>query len=208
MTDSTDDITRWIAGLNAGDAQAAEGLWKAYFDNLTLFARRRFQQGHGRTADEEDVALSAMHSFYRGVKAGRYQQLKGRDELWRLLVTIVLHKISRQRRKQTALKRGGGHVRGESAFAPIDGSDAPRGLEQMLASGPTPDLAAMLVENSERLLASLEEEPLQQVARDKLEGYTNQEIATRLGCTVRSIERKLNRIRTCWMELGVVDGAT
>jgi DNA-directed RNA polymerase specialized sigma24 family protein len=31
-----------------------------------------------------------------------------------------------------------------------------------------------------------------------VEGYTNEEIAGRLGCTVRSVERKLHRIRTRW----------
>jgi DNA-directed RNA polymerase specialized sigma24 family protein len=34
-----------------------------------------------------------------------------------------------------------------------------------------------------------------------VEGYTNEEIAGRLGCVVRSVERKLQRIRILWAEV-------
>jgi DNA-directed RNA polymerase specialized sigma24 family protein len=200
--DSDDDITRWIKGLSDGDQRAAEALWETYFTSLTQFARRQFQKGKARQSDEEDAALSAMHSFYRGAKAGRYPELAGRDELWRLLVTIVLHKISHRRRHDGAQKRGRGRVRGESVFLGGSSGDSFRGLEQALGSEPTPELAAMFEENCDRLLASLDDDSLKTVARDKLEGYTNDEIATRLGCTTRSVERKLSRIRKCWTELG------
>jgi DNA-directed RNA polymerase specialized sigma24 family protein len=36
------------------------------------------------------------------------------------------------------------------------------------------------------------------VATFKLEGYTNEEIASRLGCVVSTVERKLARIRNMW----------
>jgi DNA-directed RNA polymerase specialized sigma24 family protein len=177
-------------------------LWRSYFDRLTQFARRKLDQGAGRQADEEDAALSAMFSFYRGVEDGRYKQLAGRDELWRLLVTIVIHKLSRQRRKERTLKRGQGRTRGESAFLRTDDAEEFRGIEQVLGEEPSPEVAALLSEGCERLLESLQDDTLRNVANDKLAGYTNAEIADRLHCTVRSVERKLNRIRSRWSELG------
>jgi DNA-directed RNA polymerase specialized sigma24 family protein len=36
------------------------------------------------------------------------------------------------------------------------------------------------------------------VATWKLEGYTNDEIAARLGCVTSTVERKLARIRSKW----------
>ena len=39
---------------------------------------------------------------------------------------------------------------------------------------------------------------LRRVALLKLEGYTNPEIATELGITARTVERKLDRIRARW----------
>jgi DNA-directed RNA polymerase specialized sigma24 family protein len=39
---------------------------------------------------------------------------------------------------------------------------------------------------------------LRSVATYKLEGYTNDEIAARLGCVTSTVERKLARIRGQW----------
>ena len=198
-----DDITRWIGGLNQGDQRAAEALWNQYFDKLTRVARGKLDARTGRPADEEDAALSAIHSFCRGMQAGRYPQLAGRDELWRLLVTIVVHKVAKQRRGQRRIKRGGGRTRGESAFIAGGDDDDLRGIEQVLGAEPTAEAAALLTESCDQLLASLDDAVLRQIAQFKLEGYTNDEIAERLDCTTRSVERKLNRIRTRWTELGL-----
>jgi DNA-binding NarL/FixJ family response regulator len=40
---------------------------------------------------------------------------------------------------------------------------------------------------------------LRQIALWRLEGYTNREIADRLDCTERSIERRMERIRSRWI---------
>jgi DNA-directed RNA polymerase specialized sigma24 family protein len=47
----------------------------------------------------------------------------------------------------------------------------------------------------QRLIGQLDDSTLQSVARWKLEGYTDEEIAARLGCVTRTVERKLARIR-------------
>jgi DNA-directed RNA polymerase specialized sigma24 family protein len=201
-TSNPDDITRWISGLNAGEQAAAQAIWESYFEKLVRFARKKMLPSARRQADEEDAALSAMHSFYRGMRQGRYENLAGRDELWRLLMTIVLHKVLKQKRRERTLKRGGGRTRGESVFLNTDGSDPFRGIEQALGGEPTADVALAVSENCEHLLAGLGDETLQQIATLKLEGFTNDEIAAKLDCTTRSIERKLQRIRHRWTELG------
>jgi DNA-directed RNA polymerase specialized sigma24 family protein len=55
-----------------------------------------------------------------------------------------------------------------------------------------------MAEEHHRLLAKLPDDSLRFVAGQKLEGVTNDELATTLGLTTRSIERKLVRIRECW----------
>lgn len=47
-------------------------------------------------------------------------------------------------------------------------------------------------------MAQLEDTTLRSVATWKLEGYTDAEIAARLGCVTRTVERKLARIRSIW----------
>ena len=55
----------------------------------------------------------------------------------------------------------------------------------------------MMSENVSRLFAMLD--PVQkQVAQGKLEGRRNAEIARQLGCSERTVERKLQVIRRVW----------
>jgi DNA-directed RNA polymerase specialized sigma24 family protein len=54
-----------------------------------------------------------------------------------------------------------------------------------------------LAEACEILLDQLDTE-LQQLALNKLEGYTNKEIAGKLGCSVATVERRLKLIRKKW----------
>ena len=44
----------------------------------------------------------------------------------------------------------------------------------------------------------LKDPNLRQIATWKLEGYTNAEIAKQLDCTLRTVQRKLDRIRGYW----------
>jgi len=117
---------------------------------------------------------------------------------WRLLVVITLRKVFDQIQRQRQLKRGGGRVVAEAelAGAPLDG---PGGFEQCLGREPTPEFAAMLAEEFQRRIDSLEDATLRQVALWRMEGYSNNEIAERLGCVSRSVERKLDLIRKAWL---------
>jgi DNA-directed RNA polymerase specialized sigma24 family protein len=53
-------------------------------------------------------------------------------------------------------------------------------------------------ESLERRFQMLKNPDLRRIALWKLEGYTNPEIAAQLQCTVRTVERKLERIRAYW----------
>jgi DNA-directed RNA polymerase specialized sigma24 family protein len=60
-----------------------------------------------------------------------------------------------------------------------------------------------MAEQCEILLQRLGDDTLREVAVLKLEGYRNQEMAGRMGCSLRSIERKLELIRKVWQHEGV-----
>ena len=49
-----------------------------------------------------------------------------------------------------------------------------------------------------RLYSRLGNDTLRAVARWKMEGYTNSEIAAKLGCVTQTVERKLHAIRQLW----------
>ena len=204
MTDEPDgSVTRWIGELAAGDAvdSAAQKLWERYFGRLVHLARDRLRAGPRGPADAEDAALSAFDSFCRGAAAGRFPRLDDRDDLWALLVTITARKAAEHIRRERRLKRGGGRVRGEQELGPAD-PDAGGGLDELVGREPTPELAAMMAEQYLHLLGRLGDETLRRIAAWKLEGNTNEEIAARLGCSRRTVERKLGVIRSGWRAAG------
>jgi DNA-directed RNA polymerase specialized sigma24 family protein len=63
---------------------------------------------------------------------------------------------------------------------------------------PTPEFAAQAAEEYRRLLERLGDDQLRSIAVWKMEGYTNEEIAARLGCAVATVERRLHLIRKIW----------
>jgi DNA-directed RNA polymerase specialized sigma24 family protein len=186
-------VTHWISLLQAGDRAAAAPLWERFFQQLVDLARKRLRGAPRLPADEEDVALSAFASFCRAAERGCYPDLNGRDSLWRLLVVVTDRKAKRLIKYHCRVKRGGGHILDEHALA-AEGA----GLDGRPGSTATPDFVAEMAEECCRLLDRLGEAELRTIALWKLEGYTNEEIAEKLDCVPRTVERKLARIRNVW----------
>ncbi len=191
---SVGSVTHWITQLKAGNPAAAQKLWEGYFRRMVGLARKKLQGLPRRVADEEDVALSAFDSFCRGAEHGRFPQLTDRDDLWQLLFLITARKAYDLAQHQSRRKRGGGAVLGESA---LDQAGGP-GLHEIIGREPSPELAALLADEGRRLLNALPDPQLRQIALWKMEGHTTEEIAARLGCVVRTVERKLQVIRSLW----------
>jgi DNA-directed RNA polymerase specialized sigma24 family protein len=126
--------------------------------------------------------------------------LTDRDDLWRLLVVITARKAMAQAQRENRKKRGGGRVVDEATlFGQGIGEDGSlAGLERIAGAEPTPEFAAMVAEECQRLLDALEDDSLRQVALSRMEGYTNDEIAAQLGCARRTIARRLELIRKTW----------
>ncbi len=192
---SDGSVTRWLAPLQAGDPAAVQELWQRYFLRLVGLARKKMRGASRRVADEEDVALSAFDSFCRNAAQGRFPQLLDRDSLWHLLVLLTARKASHHRRDESRLKRGGGvTIQHETP----DDSDESLLVEQFLSREPTPEFAAQVAEDYQMLLRKLNDAELEAVALARMEGYSIEEIAVRLGYAPRSIKRKLRLIRDIW----------
>ena len=178
----TQSVTRLIRAAQSDRPSAVGPLLAVYFDRLVQLARKRLQNLPGLANYDEDLALRSFYSVYRRVRdPERPLELTGRDDLWRLLaVRTISRAIDLIRR----------HRPGE-----VPGED---NLEQLLTREPTPEEAAATADECRRLLDLLEEPELRQVALWKVEGYTNEEIAERLNCVPRTVERKVRRIRLLW----------
>lgn len=192
-------VTRWLDDLKGGEGAdaAVKPLWERYFEQLVRLARARLRAAPRGPADEEDVALSAFDSFCRGAAAGRFPRLDDRGDLWRLLVTITVRKATDYVRGESRQRRGGGRVVGEAALDAA-APEAGRWLDQAIGREPTPEFAAQVADECRRLLEGLPDDELRTIALLRMEGYSNEQIAERLGCGLRSVERKLDRIRKRW----------
>lgn len=193
-------ISMWLGGVRTGDAEAAQKVWERYHSRLVGLARKKLHDMPRRVSDEEDVVVDAFDSFYRGAAEGRFPKLNDRDDLWQVLVLLTARKAVNQRKHQGRAKRGGGEVRGESVFGVRLSDEERAGIDAVAGNEPTPEFAAGVAESCENLLAKLEDETLRQIAIWKLEGHTNQEIATQMDCKERTVERKLQLIRKIWDE--------
>jgi len=197
--ESFGSVTRVIQQLRSEDPsvreRAARLIWQRYFPRLLDLARSHLDRRVRRREDEEDVLQSMFASFCRRQDKGEFD-LRGRDALWALLVTITLRKA------QNVANRHGRAARDyhrEQEATPGDLEECPDwALGQMEAAGPTPAEAAALSEELERRLLSLADPTLHRIALLRLEGHTTGEIAAALGCVERTVERKLERIRERW----------
>jgi DNA-directed RNA polymerase specialized sigma24 family protein len=195
---SEGSITRWIDLVKQGHDEGAERLWQTYFGPMVALARRKLGEGGRRGADEEDVALSAFKSFCLGARQGRFDRLADRDNLWPLLVSITVHKSVDLVRRENRAKRGGGATVELSPSA-SDGADS----LALLSREPTPEFAAQLSEGLAQLIDKLTatgDEQLPRIALWRMEGDSTVDIAGRLGCVRRTVERKLQVIARLWEE--------
>jgi RNA polymerase sigma factor (sigma-70 family) len=195
-------VTRLIQLLQSDDAAqrelAAGQIWARYFGNLLQLARSNLSRRIRRREDEDDVLQSMYKSFCLRQRRGEFE-LTSRDDLWKLLVTITLRKARNTAKKHSREIR-------DVAREAIDRDEGDErsplwALEQMDAADPSPAEAALLNEALERRLDALSDAghpELRQIALWRLEGYSNREISTMVGCTERLVERRLARIRSKW----------
>jgi RNA polymerase sigma-70 factor, ECF subfamily len=185
---AADDWDRLIHGLRRGDGEAARRFCADYGDALRRLADKHLPAGLRRRVGPEDVAQSACRTFLRRAGGGEFQ-LADTEALWRLLCAITLTKVREQTRFHLRQKRG---LDLEVSPDP-DASGA--GQLEALARGPTPAEAAEFADQFERLLAALDDEG-RQVVDLKLQEFTNEQVAEKLGCSERTVRRTLKRVQS------------
>jgi hypothetical protein len=195
---SVPPVRIWISLLKEGDPLAAQRLWDIYFGQMVEAARLKLHGVPSRMADEEDVALSAFKSFCCGTRDGRFPQLLEYEDPWPLLLALTMHKAVDLVRHERRVKRGGL----ELFSAKSEGRERIPGdgdvLSEVIGREPDPRWAYEVAEECQELLDRLSDTLLRAIALWKIEGFTTEEIAAKLGCASRTVERKLQLIRRHW----------
>jgi DNA-directed RNA polymerase specialized sigma24 family protein len=178
LMSSADCVTHWIQEIKDGDQVAVGKLLEHYFQRLVRLARKKLQMLPQLADYGEDVALSAFKSVVLGAQRNQFARLQDRTDLWRLLVALTFRKAIDLLRKE--------------GRTPHEGDV---GIAQLISREPTPELAAQMTDECRRLLENLGNAELRSIALWKMEGYTNDEIADKLGCVPRTVERRLQLIQ-------------
>jgi RNA polymerase sigma factor (sigma-70 family) len=195
-------ITGWLKELRVGNSAATDALWQRYFPRLVKVAREKLRGAPLGLADEEDVALSVLNCFCRVAQEGRYPDLSDRDDLWRLLLQITARRAVDLRRHENRQRRGGGQIQHDAIDNRSGSVDDGSPINQVPDGTPTPEFAAMMADECRRLLDQLSDAGLRTIALAKMEGLGNAEIAAQLGCSERTVERRLSLIRDKWTYYG------
>ncbi len=177
---STDLIDRW----RDGDEEAARLLFERYSRQLTAVAARHLSKKVGVRVDDQDVVQSVFRTFFRRSAEGQFRIDESLD-IWHLLANITLRKAQMQGRRHTAGRRDVGL---ETAATADDW------LPVALASGPSPDDAAILVDQVESLLAGLPGLYAELLGL-LLDGHSKTDIAEELGVSRQTVHRAVNLLR-------------
>lgn len=178
-------VRHWLARLRYGCEEAAASIVQRYWADVLCAARRTLGRAQPALADDEDVALGVFHDFFLGIRARKYHDIADAHNLGRLLAVMARLKAraATRRDRRYARRVMSGH---------LDQSRQP-------GNGP-PDPAATVTadEQLSHLLEILGVDRLRSVASAKLLGSTNREIAIMLGCSERTIGRRLREIARIW----------
>ena len=176
----TDDESRNLFDrICTGDEQAADELFDRFVDRLIALARSRLSPRLASRFDPEDIVQSAFRSFFRNACGGRYELRQSRD-LWRLLAAVTMNKLQRQVERHMALRRT---VLSESSRR-----------HEALSHDPSPEEAAILVEETELLMSRLSAR-YRQILQLRLQGFSIEETSKQVDCTERTVHRAMEFVR-------------
>jgi len=188
-----DPVSLWIDQLRNANEGAARRVWEHFSSRLFAIARRKLRLDTRRVYDEEDAVQSMFRSICTGMAEGRFPDLRDRDSLWSLMLVITSQKISNRHRFDQQQRRDIRRTLSDSIFT---NSEQSEGI--LLSREPTPEFAAELEETCQHLFETLDDPDLKQIALFRLEGYTDEEIAEKLNCSRRMVQRRMTMIRRAW----------
>jgi RNA polymerase sigma factor (sigma-70 family) len=163
---------------------AYESLWSRFLSPLKSLAQQQVGKQLQAKFDADDVVQSVFLSFVAGLNAGRLR-LDSSEELRGLLALMVTRKCARYVGRYSAGRRSVQRETGRWKEVAQNAS--------LSAREPSPEEALALEEELTGLLAQFDDQD-KEVVRALLDGQSTAQIAERLGCSRRTIQRTVRRV--------------
>ena len=180
-TDPVSPNDSWLGLLIVGDSQTEQEFWDQYGDRLTAVARRRLSDRMRQRLDAEDVVQSACRTFFRRVRKGEFR-LEDKSDLWKLMVTITLNKT-----RQKARHHGRDCRSMDREHAML--------VEPPTAGSKPSHIADLEFDDFLKSLMERLSQEQQEVFLRTLDDQNQEEIASAMGCSKRTVRRLQSRIR-------------
>jgi hypothetical protein len=197
-------VTDWIGRLGDGNPTVAQPLWERYFHRMVDRARRqlagtpRRRRRGGRGAERPQQLLPRRRAASLP-PAGRPRRplaaAAGGDRPQGQQPSQARYPPEARAARRECPERGG--------VAPADAAGGSP-LARLPSREPTPEYAAQLADTWRLLFGLLRDPELETVALMKMQGYHLREIAARVGCVPRTVQRQLQLIRHIWEREGAM----
>ena len=180
---NTGSVTAWLGQLRDGDSAAADALWERYFRRLQGQARAKLPAALRKSGGDEAVASDAFASLWA---RRRRRPLPGIGRPRPALATLASdHHPQGVPPGPDGIPRTSHAIRRGRVAPSIESRSGAR-------------FETQAAEECQRLMATLGDSTLESVAHLRMDGATVPEIARRLGCSPRTVDRKLALIQTIW----------
>ncbi len=193
-TGLTGSVTQCLLQAKLGESDAQLQLWDRYLCRLLGLARNRLRGLSDPMTEPDDLVSIVFHDFLLGISQNRFQKIDDRHDLWQVLVMLTNRRSIDRRRQASAYKRRIARPGDQSGWDEVRLDP----ISSLVGREPTPAEAVLLADEIRQRFESLSDERLVAIAKAKLQGRSNQEISELLGCSTRSVERKLSLIRRKW----------
>lgn len=189
----------WLLRLASGDVAAAERLWQHFFSRLQEYAKVALSRLPPHAGDELDISASVFKSLCRMIERRVFPKVSDPEELWPLIAVIAARKVARVARRSRVGKPGRILREGDLVHRAV-GADELVVLSQALSREPSPELTAAMIDSWATLASRLDltERKIADLLRD---GASIEEMSTETGVALRTVARKLAKIRRLAREL-------
>jgi RNA polymerase sigma factor (sigma-70 family) len=165
-----------------GSQDAASSLYDRYAHRLRALVHAHSTAALGTRCDADDIVQSVFRRFFQRASEGNYEVPES-DELWNLFLVIALNRLRAEETYQRAAKRDVRLTAHEQRAGGL--------LDKLEQSDPAAAYLDVVIQEALEHLPELHRE----VVKLRIEGYDVAEIAAKLGCGKRTVERALQESR-------------
>lgn len=180
---SDESLQEMLQRWRSGDQAAATNIYRRYEQRLLRLAERKIGPRLRSRVEPDDIMLSVLDTVLKRIAKGQYS-VDPSGSVWSLLRTITDNKIRKHAEYHGAGKRDIG------AEVDVQPDEL---LSEAVSREPTPDEAALLADELEKIHASLKPSDFQVFELD-FQGYSASEIAAKVDCSRWTVRRTLDRI--------------